>query len=75
MSLVLFARYTPPGWDDPIPECANGHNWGYWRPHPNGYNDVRACRRPSCTFSDWRLTIITANRWPDGGSTMFRGAA
>jgi len=62
-SLVLLARYTPPGWDDPIPECVTGHVWGYWHPHPNSVNDVRQCRRSRCTFSDWRETRITPIRW------------
>lgn len=54
MTLRLLAQYTPPGWNDPIPACAPGHAWSYWRPHPNGVNDVRHCRRDGCSFSDWR---------------------
>ena len=65
MSLRLLARYEPPGWNDPIPACANGHDWEYWRPHPNGVNDVRGCRRAGCSWSDWRDTIISEGRWRD----------
>lgn len=62
--LVLFARYTPPGWGDPIEECRGGHDWGYWRSHPNGVNDVRTCRRDRCSWSDWR-DAQSAPRWGD----------
>lgn len=51
--LRLLARYTPPGWDDPIPECGDGHDWGAWRRHPNRVNLWRACRRQGCSFTDW----------------------
>lgn len=62
-TLRLLARHTPPGWDDPPPCCIQEHNWGPWRAHPNGVNDVRSCKNSSadeagnqrdCSWSDWR---------------------